>query len=174
MKSKILFRSVLATLLLGAAPLNAAETTVDPKAQTTVKQQVLDSMIGYRDTLLFYTFAAEKAVLVVRIDNKSDKFPMNGKLYVFAKETTAEGLEKWINNQHSDGLFPDVPEPVTTHDVPAASFSLGAQKMVEVVKNEHSGTFNRHEVEFKIEKVPAFGEIKIKDFTDTATVHIKI
>lgn len=174
MKSKILSRSVLATLLLGVAPLHAAETTVDPKAQTTVRQQVVDSMMGYRDTLLFYTFAAEKAVLVVKIDNKSDKFPMNGKLYVFAEETTAEGLKKWINNQHSDGLYPDVPSPVTTHEIPAASFSLVAQKMLEVVKSDHSGTFNRHEVEFKVEKVPVFGEIKIKDFTDTATVHVKI
>ncbi|MES2982278.1 MAG: hypothetical protein V4727_08190 [Verrucomicrobiota bacterium] len=173
MKSKILSRSVLATLLLGVVPLHAAETTVDPKAQTTVKRQVGDSMIGYRDTLLFYTFAAEKAVLVVKIDDKSDKFPMNGKLYIFAKETTAEGLDKWINNQHSDGLYPDVPEPVTTHEIPAASFSLVSQKMAEVVKKEHAGTFNRHEVEFKVENVPAFGEIKIKDFTDTATVHIK-
>ncbi len=174
MKSKILSHAVLTTLLLGVAPLHAAETTIDPKAQSTVKGQVTQSMIGYRDTLLFYTFAAEKAVLVVSIDNKSEKFPMTGKLYVFAKETTAEGFEKWINNQHSDGLFPDVPEPVATHDIPVASFSLISQKMVEAIKNETFGSFKRYDVEFKVEKVPAFGEIKIKDFTDTASVHIKI
>lgn len=174
MKSKILSRSILATLLIGFSSLHAAETTIDPKAQTTAKQQVLDSMIGYRDTLLFYTFAAERAVLVVRIDNKSDKFPMTGKLHVFAKETTAEGLGKWINNQHSDGLYPDIPEPVATHDIPAASFALVSHKIAEVVKSEHAGTFNRYDVIFTIEKVPAFGEIKIKDFSDTATVHIKI
>ncbi len=174
MKFLILSFSFLTILLLGMAPLQAAEIAVDPKAQTTVKQQVLDSMIGYRDTLLFYTFAEQKAVLVVRIDNKSDKFPMNGKLYVFAKEATAEGLEKWINNQHSDGLFPEVPEPVTTHNLPAASLSLVSQKMVEAIQNENFGSFKRYDVEFKIEKVPAFDEIKIKDFADTATVYIKI
>jgi hypothetical protein len=173
MKSKILSRSVLATLLLGVASLHAAETMIDPKAKTTTKQQVIDSMTGYRDTLLFYTFAAEKAVLVVRIDNKSEKFPMTGKLYVFAKETTSEGFEKWINNQHSDGLFPDVPQPVATHDIPAASFSLISQKMVEAIKNETFGSFKRYDVEFKIQNVPAIGEIKIKDFTDTAGVYIK-
>lgn len=174
MKSKILSRSFLAILMLGVAPLHAAEIAVDPKAQTTVRQQVLDSMIGYRDTLLFYTFIAEKSVLVVRIDNKSDKFSMTGKLYVFAKEVDAEGLKKWINNQHSDGLYPDVPKPVTIHDIPEASFSLVVQKIVEANKKAHAGTFNEYAVEFKVEKVPAFGEIKIKDFTDTATVHIKM
>lgn len=173
MKSNILSRSVLATLLLGVAPLPAAETTIDPKAQTTVKSQVTQSMMGYRDTMLFYTFAAEKAVLVVYINNKSEKFPMTGKLHVFAKETTAEGIGKWINNQHSDGLFPDVPEPVATHAIPAESFTLASQKKVEAIKEEHSGSFNRYNVEFKIQNVPAIGEIKIKDFTDTADVFIK-
>jgi hypothetical protein len=156
------------------APLQAAETTIDPKAKTTTKQQVVDSMTGYRDTLLFYTFAAEKAVLVVRIDNKSEKFPMTGKLYLFAKETTAEDLGKWINNQHSCGLFPDVPKPVTTHVIPAASCLLVSQKKVEAIKDEQMGSFNRYDVEFKVEKISAFGEIKIKDFTDTAGVFIKI
>lgn len=174
MKSKILSRSLLATLLLGAASLHAAETMIDAKAKTTDKKQVVDSMVGFRDTLIFYSFPADKAVLVVRIDNKNEKFPMTGKLYVFAKETTTEGFEKWINNQHSDGLFPDVPEPLATHDIPAASFSLVSQKMVEAIKNENFGSFKRYDLEFKIEKVPAFGEIKIKDFTDTASVHIKI
>lgn len=177
MKSKILSRSVLATLLLGAAPLHASETTIDPKAQTTVKIQVTQSMIGYRDTLLFYTFAAEKAVLVVNIGNKSDKFPITGKLHVFAQTAKAEDLANWINNQHSCGLFPDVPEPTVTHVVPAASCSIVSKKMVEVLDGQGPtpvGMFNRYQVEFKVEKLPAFGEIKIKDFTDTASVHIKI
>jgi len=177
MKSKILSRSVLATLLLGVAPLHAAETMIDSKAKTTDKKQVIDSMTGFRDTLLFYTFAAEKAVLVVSIDNKSDKFPVTGKLYVFAKETTADGFEKWINNQHSDGLFPDVPEPVAVHNIPAASFAVVSKKIAEAIVVEegppNAGKFNRYEVEFKLENVPAVGEIKIKDFTDSASVFVK-
>ncbi len=177
MKSKILSRSVLATFLLGVAPLYAAETTVDPKAQTTTKTQVTQSMIGYRDTLLFYTLAEQKAVLVIRIDNKSEKFPMTGKLHFFAKEVTAEVLANWINNQHSCGLFPDVPEPVATHNVPATSCSVVSNKIAEAIVVEegppNSGKFNRYEVEFKIENVPVFGEIKIKDFTDTACVFVK-
>lgn len=166
----------LLALLLGTALMHAAETTIDPKAQTTVKTQVTQSMIGYRDTVLFYTFAADKAVLVIHINNKSEKFSMTGKLHVFAKDATAEGLEKWINNQHSDGLFPEVPEPIATHLVPATSYSVVSKKIAEVINEENapvSGKFNRYEVEFKIENVPALGEIKIKDFTDTANVFVQ-
>jgi hypothetical protein len=46
--------------------------------------------------------------------------------------------------------------------------------MVEAIKDEHRGSFNRYDVGFKVEKLPTFGEIKIKDFTDTASVYIKI
>jgi desulfoferrodoxin (superoxide reductase-like protein) len=178
MKSKILSCSILSTLLLGVAPLHAAETTVDPKAQTTAKNQVTQSMIGYRDTLLFYTFAAEKAVLVIKIDNQNDQFAIKlATLNVFHKNTTDEKISNWINNQHSCGLFPDVPNPVATHVVPLTSYSVASKKIVETIVVEggrpNSGKFNRYEVEFKIQNVPALGEIQLKDFTDTASIFVK-
>lgn len=166
-----------AGILLGISSLQAAETTVDAKAQTTTRTQVTQSMVGYRDTLVFYTFAAEKAVLVVRIDNKTDKFPAKATLHVFAQTAKAEDLANWINNQHSCGLFPDVPEPTASHAIPAESYSLVSQKIAEVINQEHGpvpSKFNRYDVEFKIQNVPALGEFKIKDFTDTANVFIKI
>jgi hypothetical protein len=174
MKSKILSCIASSSLLLGTASLQAAETTLNAKAEGVKKEQVLDSMMGYRDTLLFYTFAAEKAVLVVNIGNKSDKFPMTAKLHIFAKEATAEGLSNWINNQHSDGLFPEVPKPTATHEFPATSCVVVTNKIIEAKKAAHNGTFNHYSVDFKIENVPAFGVIKIKDFTDTASVNVKI
>jgi hypothetical protein len=177
MKSKIISCALLATLLLGVAPLYSAEIVVNPKAETTAKVQVTQSMIGYRDTLLFYTFPAEKAVLVVRIDNKTDQFPIKAELNVFPKNATNEGIANWINNQHSCGLFPDVPEPVAVHNIPATSFAVVSKKIAEAIVVEegppNAGKFNRYEVEFKLENVPAVGEIKIKDFTDTASVFVK-
>jgi hypothetical protein len=177
MKSKILSRSVLATLLLGVAPLYSAEIVVNPKSETTAKAQVTQSMIGYRDTLLFYTFAAEKAVLVVRIDNKNDQFPIKAVLNVFSKNSTNQGIANWINNQHSCGLFPDVPEPVVVQNIPATSYTVVSKKIAEAIVVEegspNAGKFNRYEVEFKLENIPAVGEIKIKDFTDIASVFVK-
>jgi hypothetical protein len=177
MKSKILSCSVFAIFLLGVAPLYSAEVIVNPKAETTAKVQVTQSMIGYRDTLLFYTFADEKAVLVVHIDNKNDQFSIKAALNVFPKNASKEGMTKWINNQHSDGLYPDVPEPTAVHHIPAKSFSVISKKIAEAVIVEegppNAGKFNRYEVEFKIENVPAVGEIKIKDFTETASVFVK-
>jgi hypothetical protein len=53
---------------------------------------------------------------VVHIDNKNEKFPVGGKVFEFAKGVTGDEMDKWVNNQHSDGLFPEVPEPVAIRD----------------------------------------------------------
>lgn len=149
------------------------EVTLDTGAKGVEKAQVTDSMIGFRDTLLFYAFGEEKAVLVVRIGNKDTSFPVSGKLHLFPEGTNAGGLAKWINNQHSDGLFPDVPEPKASHEIPAASCKAKAH---EVVKQDEApnGKFARYSVTFEIKDVPEFGDVKLKDFTDKATVNVKV
>jgi len=167
------FISQLAAALICLSSLNA-EVTLDPGAKDLKKIDVTSSMMGLRDTLRFYVFEKEKAVLRVRIDNQTTQFPVSAKLYVFAEGTTAEGLAKWINNQHSDGLFPGVPEPKSTHEIPAASCVMKSNERGEEVDGGPSGQFTRYKVVFEIKDVPAFGDIRIKDFTDSAAVHVKI
>lgn len=150
-----------------------AELALDARAKEVEKIQITDSMMGVRDTLLFYVFGKDHAVLVVRIDNKDTKFSSSGKLYVFAEGTDAEALGKWVNNQHSDGLHPDVPEPKATHEIPAASLAVKSHEVAEQV-DAHNGKFSRYNVTFEVKDVPPVGEIKVVDFTDKATVNVKV
>lgn len=150
-----------------------AEVNLDAKADGITKTQVIDSMMGFRDTLTFYAFAQEKAVLVIRINNKDTSFPITGKLYLFPDGTNAEGLANWINNQHSDGLFPDVPEPKATHEIPAASCTAKAHELIKQAEAPN-GTFASYSVTFEIKDVPVLGGAKIKDFTDKVTVNVKV
>jgi hypothetical protein len=178
MKSNIPCLTTLIMFLLGNSILLSAESTIDPVAKSTTKVQVTQSLAGFRDTLMFYTFPAEKAVLTFRIDNQNDQFAIkSASLKIFKSDATADGISNWINNQHSCGLFPEVPEPVTTHDIPASAYSVISKKIAEAVVAqtgpENQGKLNRYEVEFKIQKIPALGEFKIKDFTDTASVYVK-
>lgn len=154
------------------APLHA-EVALDAVAKGINKTQVTDSMMGLRDTLLFYVFGEEKAVLVVRIDNKNTNFSTSGKLYIFADDTNAEALAKWVNNQHSDGLFADAPEPTTSHEIPAASCKVKGHEVAEKV-DAPNGKFSRYMVTFEIKDVPALGGLKLKDFTDKASVNVKV
>jgi hypothetical protein len=167
-----LLHAIFAAFLF-SCPLQAG-VTIDAGAAGVARIEVTSSMLGLRDTLRFYVFEDAKAVLRVQIDNKNTKFPVSGKLYVFAKDASAEGIKNWINNQHSDGLFPDVPEPTSTHEIPAAACKSTSHERVKDVEGGPSGIFTRYNVKFEIKDVPAFGDIKIKDFTDTAAVHVKI
>lgn len=155
-----------------SAPMHA-EVALDAGAKEMKKTQVTDSMMGLRDTLLFYVFGKQKAVLVVRIDNKDTNFAISGKLYVFADGTDAEALAKWVNNQHSDGLFVDAPEPKATHEIPAASCKVKGHEVAEQVEAPN-GKFSAYTVTFEIKDVPPIGELKVKDFTDKARVNVKV
>ena len=158
------------------APFGAAEDelpTLDGKAKDVHRLEVSVGQLGFRNTLIFYTFAKQAAVLKVSIDNTTKKFPMTGTLYTFPKGTTEEALKKWLNNQHSDGLFVDVPEPVTMNKLPADAIKIVSSKAKDQVKQPF-GTFENYAVEIEVKDVAKLGFRKIKGFRDTATVHLKL
>lgn len=162
---------VLLVILACLLPLHA-ETTLDARAEGVQKTTVTDSMTGYRDTLIFYVFAEAKAVLVVGIGNANLDFPVTAKLHTFAAATDAEAIDKWVNNQHSDGLFIDAAEPEATHEIPAASCTAEKHEFLKQAES-HNGTFSSYSVTFRIKDAPDLGGFKLKDFTDQATVFVK-
>ena len=100
------------------------------------------------------------------------KFPLAATLYTFADDVNEEGLKKWLNNQHSDGLFVDVPDPTATHKIPAGSCKTLSHKLIDQAKSPF-GTFDNYSVVFKVSRVAKTGKFRVKDFTDKATVHLK-
>ncbi len=162
---------VMLAAVVCSTPL-LAKDVLDAGDHDVPKIEVTDSMIGYRDTLRFYIFEQYRAVLCVRIDNKDTKFPVSAKLYTFAEGVNAEDIRKWINNQHSDGLFADAPQPKATHEIPAASCKMKSHELAKQSKAPN-GKFDTYSVTFEIKDVPRLGDLKVKDFTDRAAVHIK-
>jgi len=138
------------------------------------KIQIRHSMMGVRDTLLFYDFADQRAVLVLRIDNRNDTFPVSGTVYLFDPETTAENLERWINNQHSDGLFPDVPTPAVTSKLPAGICSVTSRKVLGDTKEGPDDTvFRDYQVTVSVKEHRVAGRFRLEAFTDDANVYLK-
>ena len=163
--SAILFASLIPTVG------RAEEKVLDLK--TAEKLEVRHSMIGARNTLVFYTFKDQQAVLRVTIDNKDTKFPIKAVVHQFADDVTAEGLKKWLNNQHSDGLFPDVPEPVATYEIPAASLSIKSSKLIDSSKLPN-GEFENHSVTFHIAEVTEKDVFTLKEYTGETGVFVKV
>lgn len=167
---KSLLPAILVAVLCSAPLL--AKDALDAGDKNVQKIEVTDSMMGYRDTLRFYVFEKDRAVLCVRIDNKDTKFPVSAKLYTFAEGVNAEGIQKWINNQHSDGIFADAPKPMATHELPATSCKMVSHELGKR-SEAPNGEFDNYSVTFEIKDVPALGDLMLKNFTDKATVRIK-
>jgi hypothetical protein len=143
------------------------------------KQEVRHSMLGFRNTLLFYVFKDQPAILVLSIDNKDETFPVTGKVYLFDEKMTGDDLQKWINNQHSDGLFPDVPEPTSTVELPKGTCKVTSYKETGTSKNPgpvdggKSAIFRNFEVQVAIGKYAFDKKFNLAEFTATATVHVR-
>ncbi len=163
-----------AALLLPFFPGNAvaSERKLDFANATRLEER--HSMAGIRNTLLFYTYADQKAVLQLQIDNKDTTFPVSGHIHLFSNETTKEGIEKWINNQHSDGLHLEVPTPVLSQPLPAGQCTVTARKTLETVKNPITDDlFQDYEVTLLMKAYQLEGKVLLASFTDKARVYVK-
>jgi hypothetical protein len=153
-------------------PSAAADRILDGKKAQ--KLEVRHSMIGFRNTLLFYTFKDHQAILTLSIGNTDETFPVKGKVHLFDDATTEEGLKKWINNQHSDGLFPDVPMPIFTRELPEGSCKVTSHKHTGTSESPTSPeTFKNYEVKLSVKECVIDKKVKLSTFTDTALVHVK-
>lgn len=158
-------------LALAAGPL-LADRTLEPKRAE--KLEVRHSLLGFRNTLLFYTFKDQRAILTLSIGNKDETFPITGEIHLFDQATTVEGLRKWINNQHSDGLFPDIPAPVFSGPLPDGTCKVISHKLSGTSKNPtNPEIFKNYEVTFSLKQHAVDGKYKLSALTDSARVHIR-
>ena len=145
---------------------------LDAEAESVQKQEVRHSMLGVRDTVVFYTFPEQQAVLRVRIGNADTTFPLEARLHAFAAATTAEGLKKWVNNQHSDALFADAPQPTATYKIPSTQLKIESHQRTGRSKL-HNGEFDDYKVKFRIGDFATKAGPKLKGFTGETLVHVQ-
>lgn len=155
-----------------STPLHADRQLDGKKAE---KLEVRHSMLGFRNTLRFYTFKDQQAVLVLSISNKDETFPVTGKVVLFPEVTTAEELKKWINNQHSDAIFPDIPEPASTTELPKGTCKVTSHQQKGTSKNPGpiQKNFKNFEVKLSVKAHAIDKKFKLPAFTDTALVHVE-
>jgi hypothetical protein len=169
-----------AALAVMGVPASAEDAAPNPKvlnvADKAVKKiEVRHSMMGPRDTLIFYQFEKQQAVLVVNLKhqaNQPNQFSVTAKVHVFADGVTGKALAKWINNQHSDGLHPDVPRPAATYPIPKKSCAVIASKLIERVK-AHNGEYDDYSVQFKIGEVTEKDVFVLKAVAETSKAFVK-
>jgi len=129
----------------GAAERRVA-ITADTKA-TEVSRYF--SLLAHGPTKKFYVVPESNAVVVVAtVDGRSDAAAT---IHLFPADVTAEGISKWINNQYSDALYPDVPKPLRSVPVPADRFHTKVGPPLDHERGEAGDEYDRVRVEFTID-----------------------
>lgn len=146
-------------------------TALDLNGKTVKRQEVSSSPNGLTSTTVFYALDEHRVVVVIHVDNTREDFPVTGKVFAFAEGTDAEGIARWLNNQHSDGLFPNVPEPTAKIRLPAEACQslegrlLGERKVIDT-------TYSHHRVGIKISEVTVNERFRLKEHEDTVNVFV--
>lgn len=151
----------------------AAERPLDLKGAK--KETIRHSMIGITSTRVFYTLPEQKAVVVVHIDNATAAFPTTGTVVLFASDVTEEGISKWINNQHSCGLFVDPAEPVFTGKLPEDALTIIAREPVGPAENRPDQPPHMDfKVKVAVKAHQETGKYKLAAFEDEVGVFLKV
>jgi hypothetical protein len=167
--------SLLTSLSLGACeqitPLTNEGNAVSTPA-SAAKVLTFDSYYSpysHGPTLRLYHFEEDKAVLALRFANQPGNLSLKATLNIFPPSTDKLGIDKWINNQHSDALYADAATP-KRQDV--TNLLSDVTRASEGTKAGRSGeTYDVHNVSFTMDSIAA-GRLVINGFSDTATVYV--
>ena len=181
-KTKLLWMASLWAILTMTLNIDAIasgnELNIRPRAtplkitDETPTMQIRSSMIGYRDTLIFYSLPDQRAVVKINIDNKGTTFPITATVFLFDANADQEGIDKWINNQHSDALFADALEPTSRYTLPKNKAKILSFSAAETV-SDSLGQHINYPVQFKIRSTSQKGSFQLKPFKDDASVFVK-
>lgn len=148
------------------------QNVLNPKDKSVKRLESNQSFGGYTRTKIFYTFEKQSVILRLVIDNKTTKFPVTAELITFAKGTDGKALGKWLNNQTSDALYADAPNPVSKKNL-----GEGVCKVTKSKKQDSASVrglnFDKYGVEFKLTKMGSVEGFSFKAFEDKATVYVK-
>ena len=102
-------------------------------------------------------------------------FATTGKVVLFAANADDESIDKWINNQHSCGLFPDVAEPVFTGKLPDGSCTVTERKKIgEAAGPTDNAPFHDYLVKLAVKAHTEPGQYTLEAFETEAEVYLKI
>jgi hypothetical protein len=77
-----------------------------------------------------------------------------------------------VNNQHSDALFADAPEPVASDKIPSTQIKIEShQRTGRSVQG--NGEFGDYKVQFRVADFATKTGPKLKGFTAADLVHVK-
>ena len=166
-------KTLLAAACCAVLTPQASAEALDPMAENVTRTVKSSSMMGPLSTMILYHFQEQNLILEVTIDNKNTKFPVMPRLHVFSQDATPESVGIWVKNLRGCALEIGAANPEKTVPLHEASCVVKSHT-ADGETDGRNGKFTKYKVEFEIKDLPAHGDVKFKNFTDTETVYVKV
>jgi len=140
--------------------------------KTTVTQCFC--LTRFSNTLEFYHFHEQNVVLLIEFDNQKADFDPTASLALFDSGTTSDAIAKWINNQHSDGLYVDAAEPVKTYALSPDTVSITSTAFLGCLSGDFGDEYEKYMIEFTVSNLSDSGFYFLNGFADQSVVHLQI
>lgn len=124
-------------------------------------------------TRKFYVFPEQRVVVVVYVKPAgADAIETTVVAHVFDAREDADGIEKWVNNQHSDALFPDAARPRRSVTVDRGHLHTKVAGPLEHEVGGGGDEYDRYRVDFTIDEFTD-GDLTVKPSQGSAAAFVR-
>jgi len=161
-------------------PVLSADTAggraLDISADAGVTKQVVDryfSPYRYGPTQIFYTLPHDAAMVRVQFPADSAGFTFTVTVYLFEDGTTADRIAQFVNNLHSDALYPDPPLPTSQTMIPASALTIIGSDLTGHTAGPQGDEYDDYAVEFQVDAHVQPGLFLLAGFDGVVGVHVR-
>jgi len=144
-------------------------------SQTTERESIVQCFCDslYRSTLLMYHFVDQQAVLTMEFDNTASDFPAAAEVHLFEQTVPVEHIERWINNQYSDGLYLSPATPTRSIELNDPGITITSSVFEESREGNAGDSYDKYGIEFSVDNYLEQGAFMLNGFSDQADVYFQ-
>jgi len=128
------------------------------------------SMYARGPTKKFYRVPEAGSVVVVTTGDTAPD--ASATIHIFPEATSPKAIDKWINNRHSDALYPDAAKPERAIAIPAERFHATASDPLDHEVGPNGDEYDRVRVDFTIDGFQD-GDVTVKPSTGSLDAFLR-
>jgi hypothetical protein len=155
---------------LAPDPPGIVEITPDTVGQEVSRYY---SLHAHGPTKKFYSFPDRKIVVVVQVNPaRADAIETTALVHVFPANADPAGIDRWINNQHSDALYADAAAPVRSIKVDPERLHAKATGPLGHEVGGNGDEYDRYRIDFTIDGFTD-GDLTMKPSQGSAAAFVR-
>ena len=110
---------------------------------------------------------------MIEFDNTTTAFDTSAVLHLFDVSASEQDVSRWINNQHSDGLFVNPAQPLQSYPIDSQYITITSSAYVESLSGFNGDEYEQHHIEFTVANLLEINAFHLNGFSDQADVYLQ-